>query len=584
MKRSIAVISILAAALAATMSSCTGRLADGTYTLTVLSTNDVHSTWFDSTYVAGGGIRKSIYAMNYYIDSVRVAEGAENVVLVDAGDCLQGDNAAYYFNYVDTITPHLFPRLVEYMKYDAVAVGNHDIETGHPVYDRVTGDLRRRGSCFLAGNAVRNDDGQPYFPLYKMVRRAGLRIAILGYTNANIPAWLDESVWSGMHFDSIADIIQRDVDMVREKEKPDVVIATMHSACGLGDGTVLEAEAIDAFNKVSGVDFLVCGHDHWPYVETRDSCALLNSGSHSRYVAHGQLVLEVKDGKVASKTFSSKLIPVDAKKADPRMREHFQKDFEAVKAFVLKEVGVLNVDMDTRDSYIGMSPYMDLIHSVCLSCEPTEISLAAPLTFDGHLSSGILVFNDFYTLYPFENQLYVITMTGAEVKDYLEASYARWIRTITDDGHILNIQKRDDPRNQKKGWSFVERAYNFDSAAGITYNVDVTRPEGERIRIISMADGSAFDPERTYNVSVTSYRASGGGGLLDEAGVDTDEINSRIVKRYPEIRFLLYDYMLSEGSIDPEKISDRKVTGSWKFVPERIANEVLRNDMTLLFH
>ena len=74
--------------------SCGHRLRNGEYTLTVLSTNDVHSTWFDSTY-AGGGIKKSLFAMNYYIDSVRTADGYDNVLLVDAGDCLQGDNAAY---------------------------------------------------------------------------------------------------------------------------------------------------------------------------------------------------------------------------------------------------------------------------------------------------------------------------------------------------------------------------------------------------------------------------------------------------------------------------------------------------------
>ena len=102
---------ILTICLAAgTLFSCGRTLKDGNYTLQVLSTNDVHGTWFDSTYTAGN-VKKSLLAMNYYIDSVRTADGAGNVLLLDAGDCLQGDNAAYYFNYVDTLTPHLFPDL-----------------------------------------------------------------------------------------------------------------------------------------------------------------------------------------------------------------------------------------------------------------------------------------------------------------------------------------------------------------------------------------------------------------------------------------------------------------------------------------
>ena len=190
---------LLWAACALLTFSCGRTLKDGEYTLTVLSTNDVHGTWFDSTYV-DSRTKPSLMAVKYYVDSVRTANGAENVLLLDAGDCLQGDNAPYYFNYVDTLTPHLFPRLVAYMGYDAVAVGNHDIETGHAVYDRVAADLQKAGVDFLAANAIRNDNGKPYFKPYKIVKRAGLKVAILGYTNANMKAWLTEELWSGMHF------------------------------------------------------------------------------------------------------------------------------------------------------------------------------------------------------------------------------------------------------------------------------------------------------------------------------------------------------------------------------------------------
>lgn len=565
------------------LGSCSRGLRDGDYTLTVLSTNDVHSTWFDSTYV-GGGTRNSLFAMNYYIDSVRTADGFDNVLLVDAGDCLQGDNAAYYYNYIDTLSPHLFPRLMAYMKYDAIAMGNHDIETGHPVYDRVQKDLVKAGAPFMAGNAIRNDNGKPYFPLYKVVKKAGLKIAIIGYNNANIKAWLSEEIWSGMHFEPIINQVQKDVDYVREKERPDVMIAAMHSACGQGDGTILEAEALDVFNSVKGVDWVICGHDHRPYVETRDTCALLNSGSHSRYVAHGKMHLKVEKGKITEKRFETDLIPVKAEKADPVMRAHFRKEFEAVKAFTLQEVGILNTDIYTRDSFTGMSDYMNLLHTLCLSQEPAEISIAAPLTYNGRIRSGVLVFNDLFTIYPFENQLYVVKMSGEEIKDYLEASYDKWINTISKPGdHVLKIQGRDDPRTQQKGWSFVNRSYNFDSAAGINYTVDVTKPFGSRISISSMADGDEFEPDEDYNVAMTSYRASGGGGLLEEIGIDTDKIDERVVARYPEIRNLLYDYLMENGSIDPEVIGDPKVIGKWAFVPESVAGPALKADKDLLF-
>ena len=563
--------------------SCGRTLKDGEYTLTVLSTNDVHGTWFDSTYV-DSRTRPSLMAVKHYVDSVRTADGVGNVLLLDAGDCLQGDNAPYYFNYVDTETPHLFPRLMKYMGYDAVAVGNHDIETGHPVYDRVAADLKKNGVDFLAANAIRNDDGKPYFKPYKIVKKAGLKVAVLGYTNANMKAWLTEELWSGMHFVPIVDVIQADVDRIKAKEHPDVMVVVMHSGTGEGDGSMLESEGLDAFHLVKGVDFMLASHDHRPFVEANDSCGFLNSGSHSRNIAEGKLHLTVKEHKVVSRTYEAGLIPVRADKADPEMKAHFHSDYEAVKAFTLREVGVLNTDLWTRDAYRGMSDYMNLIHTLSLGCKPAEISFGAPLTFNGHVQSGIIRYNDLFTIYPFENQLFVVKMKGDEIRLYLEHSYEKWINTIAKaDDRLLKIEARDDARTQQQRWSFVNRSYNFDSAAGINYTVDVTKPFGQRINITSMADGSAFDPQREYNVAMTSYRASGGGNLMKETGIDTDRIDDRVVARYPEIRNILYDYLMENGSIDPEVIGNPAVIGQWKFVPEQLAEAAMERDMQLLF-
>lgn len=564
--------------------TCCNRLKDGEYTLTVLSTNDVHSTWFDSTYVPGKAIRPSLFAVNHYVDSVRAADGAANVLLIDVGDCLQGDNAAYYYNYIDTITPHLFPRIMDYMKYDAIVWGNHDVETGHGVYDRVNRDLNQFHIPLLAGNAIREDNGKPYFPAYKMFRRGGMKVAVLGYENANIKAWLGENLWSGMHFEPIVSIVQRDVDAVKAKEHPDVVIVGVHSGTGEGDGSILESEGLDVFNLVKGVDFVLCAHDHRPHVESRDSTALMNSGSHSRNLAHGKLHLKVEKGKIVSKHIDVDLIPVDAKQADPQMRAHFQKDYEAVKAFTLQEVGILNTELRTRDAYKGMSDYLNLLHTLGLGCPPAEISIAAPLTYNGYIKSGPVIYNDLFTIYPFENQLFVVQMTGEEILRYLEASYDQWIQTISKPGeHVLKIAQRADARTQQEGWSFVARTYNFDSAGGLWYTVDVTKPRGSRVTIEKMADETPFQLDRTYNVAMTSYRASGGGELLQQAGVDTDNIDERVVARYPEIRNILYDYLMKNGSIDPEIIGAPAVIGGWKFVPEKLANDALQADMDLLF-
>ena len=565
--------------LAVLMSACCGP-KDGEYTFRILTTNDVHGHYFDSSYVSSR-TSGSLLSVAWHVDSIRVADGAENVILIDAGDCLQGDNAAYYYNYVDTTSKHLFARMVEEIGYDAVVVGNHDIETGHPVYDRL---VKTMDVPFLAANAIRTDNGRPYFQEYVTLKRNGLKITIIGFTNPNIKSWLSPLLWSGMEFRSLLPFAQETVDRIKAQEKSDVVIVAVHAGTGTGDGSMLESQGLDLFNSLKGVDFVICSHDHRPVVHQNDSICLINAGSHCRNLGYGTVTLTVKDGEVVEKKLSADLLPLDKNKVDEQMRSSFRPEYEAVKAFTLKEVGELKTDLRTRDAFVGMSDYMNLIHTLSLSCRPAQISFAAPLTANGTIKAGTLVYNDLFTIYPFENQLFVVEMTGKEIKDYLEASYDRWINTLTpSQEHVLKLVNRADPRSGTKRWSFENMSFNFDSAAGLVYEVDVTRLKGERVVIASLADGTAFDLSQTYNVAMTSYRASGGGGLMKEVGIDTDRIDDRVVEYHPEIRNILYDYLTANGSIDPTAVGDRSVIGQWSFVPEKKALKALERDMELVF-
>ena len=559
---------------ASAIASCCGP-KDGEYTFRLLTTNDVHGRYFDSLYVADETVN-ALTNIAWYADSIRTADGPDNVILLDAGDCLQGDNAAYYFNYIDTASTHLYARMTEYIGYDAVVVGNHDIETGHKVYDRM---VRTMKVPFLAANAIRTDDGKPYFQEYVTLKRHGLNITVIGFTNPNIKGWLSPGLWEGMTFESLIPMAQETVDRVVAKEKSDVVIVAVHAGTGAGDGAVLESQGLDLFQSLRGVDFLVTAHDHRPVTYQNDSICLINAGSHCRNLGVGTVTLKVENGEVVSRSLEAELLPVDKKNVDVKMREVFREDFEAVKAFTLKEVGQLRTDLRTRDAYSGMSDYLNLIHTLSLGCTPAQISFAAPLTFNGFIEAGTLVYNDLFTIYPYENQLFVVRMSGKEIKDYLEYSYNAWINTVSSsDDRLLKITDRPDPRTGQKSWSFINRSYNFDSAGGLVYTVDVTKPHGQRISIKSLADGSAFEESSEYNVAI------GGGSIMREgAGIDTDNIASRVVAYHPEIREILYDYLMNNGEISPEKIGDPAVIGHWKFIPESLAEKALQRDMDLLF-
>lgn len=546
----------------------------------VLTTNDVHGSWFSAEYDSSEH-RNSLQCLNWYVDSIRNAAGERNVILLDAGDCLQGDNASFYYNFVDTLSPHLFPRLAKYMRYDAIVVGNHDIETGPAVYDRVGRELERNGIPFLAGNALRAD-GNPYFPEYTVLKKAGLKVLLLGYTNANMKSWLDESKLNGLEFRSLIPLVQERVDALTSKIKPDVVIVAAHCGTGLGDGQMLENQGLDLLNSLHGVDLLVCAHDHNPCVIRTGSCCLTNSGSRAANLGHAVIRISRKGRKVLSKQVSASLIGADAGKADGRMVDRFADDFIKVKEFSLRKVGKLECELRTSDAYCGMCDYLNFIHSVQLKATGAQISFAAPLTFDGRVPAGDVVYNDLMTIYPYENSLYTITLSGKQIKDYLERSYDSWIGG--SDGHVLNIVNRPDPRTGAENWSFVARSYNFDSVAGIVYEVWPENRRGERVTILSMADGSAFDPDSNYTVALTSYRANGGGGLLEEgAGVSPAELETIVTGRYPDIRQLVYEYFTDNTVLTSALMGEQSLIGRWSFEPAPV-RERMAADSYLVFN
>ncbi|MBR4827173.1 MAG: bifunctional metallophosphatase/5'-nucleotidase [Bacteroidales bacterium] len=545
--------------------------------LHIVTTGDVHGTYFSKPYVDGAKARPSLVNVKYYVDSLRAAVGPDNVLLLDCGDVLQGDNCSYYFNYVETELPHIVPRIFKYMGYDAAAVGNHDIETGHPVYDRVKEQMAAAGIPWLAGNAFKQD-GSTYFPEYVVLRKGGRKILIMGYNNSNIDHWLAEEIWRGMNHRSLVPLVQERVDALRKLVKPDAVIVLVHSGTGKGDGSVYENQGLDIFNSLHGVDLLVCGHDHQPACIVRDDRLLIDGGARCGNVGHA--VLGFRCHKVTSRT--AELVRIDKTKRDVQMEAAFEPDWLAVRNFTLQKVGEITVPLRTREAYSGMCSYIDLLHTVQLAASGADLSVAAPLTFNGSVAAGTVVFDDMFKIYPFENQLYVLTLSGAEFKNMLEYSYDKWI--VTPGEHVLNIRCGADARSGASRWSFVNRSYNFDSAAGLSYTVDVTKPFGSRVEIVSMADGSAFEESATYKVAMTSYRANGGGSLLTEgAGIPHEELAGRVVAKFPEIRDIIYEFIRKNGTVGPSLISDRAALGWWKFVPEAVAEPLLKADMDLMF-
>ena len=81
---------------------------------------------------------------------------------------------------------------MNYMGYHAASVGNHDIEAGHPVYDKLVKEFE---FPWLAANAIDVKTGKPYFPPYAVFNRHGAKIVVFGLCTPGIPTWLPEDIW-----------------------------------------------------------------------------------------------------------------------------------------------------------------------------------------------------------------------------------------------------------------------------------------------------------------------------------------------------------------------------------------------------
>ena len=378
--------------LSATFALGVRAASDNEVHLTLIETSDVHGNFFPYDFLAGGKPGSgSLARAATYIDSLRQARGDDSVILLDNGDILQGQPTAYYYNFIDTTATHLCADVLNHMRYDAVTVGNHDIEAGHDVYDRWA---RQCQMPVLGANAIRCKDGSPYFLPYTIIERHGIRVAVLGMITTGIPQWVPQNLWEGMEFQAIEDIANR--YMPRLRHEADVVVGLFHSGMGnperytpLGESV---AEAIA--RRVPGFDIIFCGHDHRIANRTvvnseGGRTLILNPGANAEALAQAEITVR-RDAEHGFTTMRVGGKTVDLRQQEPSetFMKHFEEPCNAVRKFVTEKVGRSRATMDTRPSFFGPSAFVDFIHEMQLQISGAEISFAAPLAFDATIARG----------------------------------------------------------------------------------------------------------------------------------------------------------------------------------------------------
>lgn len=557
-------------------------MGEGTKHLKLIFTTDVHGNYFPYDFRHEHWGKGSLQRVHAFVAST-VLEAPGNTILIDGGDMLQGEPTAYYFNNHCKNSRHRVAEICNYIGYDVAVIGNHDIEMGKSIFDKFTEECNYP---ILGANVIDTQTNEPYFQPYEVFYRQGLKIAIIGFITPAIPHWIPKKTWEGMRFEDIQESAARWIEIVKREESPDYIVGLMHS--GMNEGIVTpeykENATRETAENIEGFDLILYGHDHSSNIEevTTKSGRMVpcvNPGCYAYSVAVIDVTFNMEEGRVANHETHCALHYIGTlhNQHATSFKKHFYRSFNEVKHFSTRKIGTFLNRVDVTEAYFGSSAYIDLIQSLQLKISKADLSFTAPLFFNAAIEAGDIKVSNLFDLYRFEDRLYTLLLTGQEIKDYLEMSYASWIQQMhspTDTMLLISPMKSNPNRMGFKNFIF-----NFDSAAGIRYEVDVTKPEGEKVHIISMEDGRSFLPNETYTVAMTAYRANGGGELLTKgAGLSKEEIDSRIlcVSEY-DIRHYLMDYIKEIGTIDPQP------KNHWRFIPEDWVSQAKEREYKILF-
>jgi 2',3'-cyclic-nucleotide 2'-phosphodiesterase/3'-nucleotidase len=372
-----------------------------------------------------------------------------------------------------------------------------------------------------------------------------------------------------------------------QKENPDLIIGLFHS--GMGDENEKgddENSSIAVAANVPGFDLIFCGHDHRQDIKEIANMAgedvlLMDGGSRAEVLMHANISRRKNTEGIGRYEITGRLIEMNTLPASPEFIKKYKSVSDTLENYTAEVIGRSNATATTHDAFFGPSAFVDLIHCIQLDISGADISLAAPLSFDEQISEGPIRIMDMFRLYRFENFLYTVKMTGREVDLHLEHSYGLWFDTMDNrKDYMLRYRYTEsgEPVIVNGTLRLRSSSYNFDSAMGIRYTVDVTKPEGKRVTITSMSDGSHFHPDSTYTVAVNSYRANGGGGHFAAAGITHQKLDKRVISATErDLRYYMTEWIREKGEITPVPQSE------WKVIPEQWASEAAKREKKMLF-
>ncbi len=522
--------------------------------IVVAATTDVHGRLRGWDYFADApDTLRGLTRAATIVDSVRRAHPGR-VVLVDAGDLLQGSPLTYVAARIDTAGPHPVVAAMNAMQYDAAAVGNHEFNYGLPTLTRAVGEAR---FPFLAANAYR-PNGERAYPASRIVRRAGIRLAIVGATNPGAMIWDRDNLTGRLQIRDIVTEVAREVRAVRDRA--DAVVVVMHSGLGERSSYDTAATAIPSENvgarvarEVPGVDLIVIGHSHREIADTViNGVTIVQPRNWATSVALATLSLTRRGGTWHVTGTRGALVREAGHAESPAVLAATQRAHDATVQWVNQTLGSTPVAWRADSARVRDTPLTDFMLDVERRVTGADLASTAAFDIGASLDAGPITVAEVARLYPYDNTLRAIRITGRQLRDYLEFS-SRYYRTV------------GTPEAERSPIDPLVPGYNFDIVAGADYTLDLSRPVGSRVTRLEVQGRAVVDGD-TFTMALNSYRQTGGGGYAMLSGAPV------VYDHQEEIRDLLIAEVRRRGTLRPEDFFVR----NWELVPEAAAAAAYR--------
>lgn len=538
------VLAGLATALTASLSPAYAK--PSTVTLTLIGTTDIHGHIYPTTYFGKGEEDVGLAKIYTLIKDLRAKN--PHTLLVDSGDMLQGSPLTYWHARVDQSGPNPLIDVMNRMGYAAFGVGNHEYNFGLPYLQAA---YEQAAFPFVSANTYHHGTDRPVFDPYVIKEVAGVKVGIIGFTPPGVMVWDQGHVEGVYEFRDILASAKQWVPRMKAAGA-DVILAVPHSGLGAeftpaytgyspSSGLPPENVCAEMARQFPEIDVIFPGHTHVEVPGMKlGQCVIAQAQKWGERLAVADLTLEQVAGKWTIVRSEAKTLTTRQVKPDAEVLAWAKSAHEATLAYVNSPIAETPDVWSTRRAMVEDTPIIDLINTVQLQATGAQLSAAAAFTTDAEVPSGRISIADMASVYPYENTLVAIQITGKQLKDYLEFS--------------ARIYAPYAPG--KPAFDPEVRGYNYDMVAGVDYQIDPRQPIGSRV-IDLRYQGEPVTPAQTFTMALNSYRQRGGGGfemLTDAPVVWQQEVG---------IRDLLIDYLK-----DRQRIAAKDVfVKNWSLAP-----------------